>query len=163
VVSAGAVGSGPIGTATIDPMPSAHFRAGVVIVVVNDRGEVLAFERNDVRGQWQLPQGGIDVGERPVQAAWRELAEETGLGPDDVELVGEHPDWTVYEWPDHLRERGRRLGQAHRWFTFRPRDPDVEPSPDGSEFVDWRWADRTWLIDQVVEFRRAGYRRVLLG
>jgi putative (di)nucleoside polyphosphate hydrolase len=144
-------------------MPSAHFRAGVVTVVVNDRGEVLAFERSDVRGQWQLPQGGIDVGERPVEAAWRELDEETGLGPGDVELVGEHPDWTVYEWPDHLREQGRRLGQAHRWFTFRVRRADVEPAPDGDEFVDWRWADPRWLIDQVVEFRRPGYRRVLLG
>ena len=81
-----------------------RFRAGVVIVVRHhDDDRVLAFERTDVPGAWQLPQGGIDKGEEPIDAARRELAEETGLGADDVELVGEYPEWVVYELPAELR------------------------------------------------------------
>lgn len=140
-----------------------HFRAGVVAVVENSISEVLAFERRDVANQWQLPQGGIDLGEQPVEAAWRELHEETGLGPADVELVAEFDEWTLYEWPDGVKRKGKRLGQAHRWFTFRVIADDVVPTPDGVEFVAWRWVTRQWLVAQVAEFRRSGYERVLGG
>ena len=68
-------------------MAKRHFRAGVVIVVRRDDGRVLAFERVDAPGQWQLPQGGVESREDPLDAAWRELAEETGLTSDDAELV----------------------------------------------------------------------------
>jgi len=142
-------------------MPSANFRAGVVAVVTNSVGHVLAFERSDVPGAWQLPQGGIDVGETPLSAAWRELGEETGLGATDVDLVGEHPTWMVYEFPDHVRSDGKRLGQAQRWYFFRVHDDDVVPTPDQVEFVAWRWVERSWLIEQVVNFRRDAYRAVL--
>lgn len=141
-------------------MASTHFRAGTVAVVRNSAGQILVFERSDVAGQWQLPQGGIDAGEEPVVGAWRELKEETGLGPDEVELVDEYPDWTVYEWPDGVRKNGR-LGQAQRWFIFRARSDDITPVPDGDEFVAWKWSDVDWLIDQVVGFRKRSYRRVL--
>jgi putative (di)nucleoside polyphosphate hydrolase len=142
-------------------VPSRHFRAGVVIVVRRDDGRVLAFERVDQPGQWQLPQGGLEPGESPDGAAWRELGEETGLGPADVELVGEHPDWVVYEWPPDVVAGGNRLGQVQRWFFFRLHDDSTEPSPDGREFQAWRWAEPAWLIDQVVPFRRPAYETVL--
>jgi putative (di)nucleoside polyphosphate hydrolase len=142
-------------------MASAHFRANVVAVVTNEKGRLLAFERSDFAGQWQLPQGGVDVGETPVEAAWRELHEETGLSKDDVDLVDEFPEWTVYEWPSGVRKNGR-MGQAQRWFTFKVRDDAVEPKPDGVEFVAWKWAKPQWLVEQVVEFRRPSYERVLL-
>lgn len=136
------------------------FRAGVVVVVRRRDGAVLAFERADVPGSWQLPQGGIDADEVPIEAAWRELEEETGLGPDHVRHVGEHPDWTVYELPADARRPGR-LGQAHRWFFFEVLDDAVEPTPDGREFVSWRWMTPSELVDTVVEFRRPSYRLVL--
>ena len=141
-------------------MPSANFRAGVVAVVANSRDEVLAFERSDVPGAWQLPQGGIDVGENPDEAAWRELGEETGLGRSDVELIGTHPTWMVYEFPEHVRT-DKRLGQAQRWYFFRALADDVEPTPDDVEFVAWRWVDRRWLVEHVVGFRSDVYRAVL--
>jgi putative (di)nucleoside polyphosphate hydrolase len=142
-------------------MGSAHFRANVVAVVVNDKGRVLAFERSDFVGQWQLPQGGVDVGETPEEAAWRELEEETGLSSEHVDLVDEYPEWTVYEWPTGVRKNGR-MGQVQRWFTFKVKSAEVEPTPDGVEFTDWKWVKPQWLVDQVVEFRRASYERVLL-
>jgi putative (di)nucleoside polyphosphate hydrolase len=146
---------------TLRPMPSFNFRAGVVAVVVDSAGRVLAFERTDIPGAWQLPQGGIDVGESADVAAWRELAEETGLGPDEVDLVAVHPDWTVYEFPGPRPDGDRRLGQVQRWYVFRLRDDTIEPTPDGVEFASWRWVDRRWLVDHVVEFRRPVYRSVL--
>jgi putative (di)nucleoside polyphosphate hydrolase len=142
-------------------MASSNFRAGVVAVVTNSQGKLLAFERGDVPGAWQLPQGGIDVGEEPGVAAWRELGEETGLGPEDVELVAEHPDWVVYEFPDQIRSAGKRLGQAQRWYLFRVRSDDVIPTPDEVEFVDWKWVEPSWLLDHVVEFRQAAYRAAI--
>ncbi|MGA9277657.1 NUDIX domain-containing protein [Ilumatobacter sp.] len=142
-------------------MGSLHFRANVVAVVTDDDGRVMAFERADLPGEWQLPQGGIDQGETPVEAAWRELAEETGLSGDDVSLVGEFPEWTAYEWPDGPRKNGR-LGQVQRWFTFRVTSDKIEPEPDGVEFTSWKWVKPGWLAENVVEFRRSSYARVLV-
>jgi putative (di)nucleoside polyphosphate hydrolase len=142
-------------------MSGHHFRAGVVCVLRRTDGQILAFERVQPRGQWQLPQGGLERGESPQEAAWRELGEETGLGPDDVELVGEHDEWIVTSWPaDVVGTRGR-LGQAQRWFEFRVRDDAVEPTPDGREFRAWKWVQADWLVEHVVSFKRPAYERVL--
>ncbi len=143
-------------------MANPHFRAGIVAVVRRADGKVLAFERTDYSGEWQLPQGGIERGESPEQAAWRELEEETGLGSTHVRLVDEYDGWTVYVWPPEMR-RGARLGQAHRWFFFEPLRADVEPTPDGDEFSDWTWMSVTSLIERVVDFRKVPYRQVLGG
>jgi putative (di)nucleoside polyphosphate hydrolase len=134
----------------------------VVAAVGRADGQWLAFERNDLAGEWQLPQGGIESDETPEQAAWRELGEETGLGTDDVRLTGEHPYWTVYEWPESAQTENR-LGQAHRWFFFEPLNDDLVPTPDGREFCAWRWMNVTELVESVVEMRKHPYRQVLGG
>ncbi len=67
------------------------------------------------------------------------------------------------EWPERVSGTGARLGQVHRWFFFRVIDDDIEPQPDGREFSAWRWAEPSWLIEQVVAFRRPGYEKVLDG
>jgi putative (di)nucleoside polyphosphate hydrolase len=143
-------------------MANPHFRAGVVAVVRRADGLLLAFERSDSPGQWQLPQGGMESGETARQAAWRELGEETGLGKDDVRLVGEYEGWTIYQWPKRLRNSDR-LGQVHRWFFFEPLRDDIVPFPDGKEFSDWSWMSASALLDLVVDFRRGPYRQVLGG
>ncbi len=149
-------------------MAGQHFRAGVVIVVCHPHdGTVLAFERADAPGSWQLPQGGLISREEPVEAAWREMFEETGIGPADVVLRAAPADWIAYEWPvevmaEHGRD-GRRRGQVQRWFLFDALDSTLTPLPDGREFVAWRWVEPAWLIDHVVAFRQEPYRRVLGG
>lgn len=142
-------------------MASPHFRAGVVIVVRGPDGRVLAFERGDLPGQWQAPQGGLENGEEPIDAAWRELAEETGLGPKDVAYVGEYADWVLYEYPPEIKRAKGRLGQVHRWFMFEALHPQISPKPDMDEFTAWKWVTRDWLIDHAVGFRRPGYAKVL--
>jgi len=132
-----------------------------VAVVERSDGVVLAFERADAPDSWQLPQGGIEPGEEPIDTVWRELKEETGLTVADVTLVDEHPDWVPYEWPSEVTAGRRGIGQVQRWFTFRINDDSIEPAPDGSEFTSWRWVDRNWLIDHVIGFRQPAYRRVL--
>ena len=131
----------------------------MVVRGVDDR--LLAFERGDVRGQWQLPQGGLESGEDPLAAAWRELREETGLGPNEVQAVAQYPDWVPYEYPDELKTAKGRLGQLHRWFLFDALRSDIVPTPDNHEFVAWQWVTREWLIESVVDFRRSGYQLVL--
>jgi putative (di)nucleoside polyphosphate hydrolase len=144
-------------------MPSPHFRAGVVILVRGTDGRYLAFERGDVRGQWQAAQGGMENGETPIDAAWRELREETGLGPEAVCMVAEHPEWLAYEYPAELKRAKGRLGQAHRYFVFEVLHDGVEPTPDGDEFVAWKWVDAEWLVANAVEFRQENYRKVLMA
>jgi putative (di)nucleoside polyphosphate hydrolase len=143
-----------------------HFRAGVVIVIRHPDGrQVLAFERADNGGSWQLPQGGLEQGEEPIVAAWRELMEETGLAESDVIARAEYPDWVAYEWPaDVMRDHGRdgkRRGQVHKWFLFDALNAEIAPTPDGSEFVAWKWVDPDWLAANIVEWRRDAYERVL--
>jgi len=126
---------------------------------------VMAFERADSPGSWQFPQGGLHAGEQPVDGAWRELLEETGLGAPQVVLRSEYPEWLAYEWPPEVRARKsgpkERIGQTQRWFLFDMVSDDIEPTPDGVELVAWKWVDPRWMIDHVVDWRRGPYERVL--
>lgn len=147
-------------------MASPHFRVGVVVVVRHpDRRLVLAFERKGERGSWQLPQGGLDLGETPEEAAWRELGEETGLTEAEVVARAEFPEWVAYEWPAEIQASKRgtcnRIGQVQRWFLFDARRGDIVPTPDGKEFVAWQWVEPAWLIDHVPAWRREAYAKVL--
>jgi putative (di)nucleoside polyphosphate hydrolase len=147
-------------------MASAHFRAGVVAVVRHpDLQRFLVLERTDTPGSWQFPQGGIHAGESPYEAAWRELNEETALTHEHVEARAEYPEWIAYEWPLDIQQSSggqhHRIGQVQRWFLFDAHHADIEPVPDGTEFVAWQWASSDWILDQLVPWRRPAYERVL--
>jgi putative (di)nucleoside polyphosphate hydrolase len=134
------------------------FRAGVGLVVTNARGAVLAIERSDRPGAWQLPQGGIERDEAASAAAYRELREETGLGRRDVELLAEHPLWLGYELPRAHRSKKTGRGQVQRWFLFRLRAADEKIRlPKRGEARAWRWFSFSNLVEGAVDFRRGVY------
>lgn len=146
---------------TVTRVAGATFRANVGIVVVRADGQVAWFERIDHEGSWQFPQGGIDRDEPPAEAAARELLEETGLGGDRVEWVGEMDQWLAYTFPADLP--GRHLGQIQRWFLARTvgdAEPDLDAAVD-DEFRSWRWAAPEAYLDRVVDFKEGVYLRVI--
>lgn len=138
-----------------------YFRAGVGAVIVNDQSEVLAFERSDVPGAWQLPQGGIEAGEEPTEAIGREILEETGLSISDLTFLGRYPDLLVYELPLDARSKKTGRGQVQYWFVFRA---DVERKLTielNEEFNTWRWMPMLELIRCTADFRRSLYEKLL--
>jgi len=142
-------------------MSAEFFRANVGACVVNSEGRVLAFKRKGVaENAWQMPQGGIEAGEDPRAAVWRELREETGLAPHVLGIIAEYPDWLVYELPAEYRNSKVGRGQVQKWFLLRASATAV-PRPDGKEFEDCAWLRPADLMPLVVEFRQPTYERVL--
>ena len=140
-------------------------RPCVGVCLANPAGLVFAGERVDTPGAWQMPQGGIDKGETPREAALRELTEETGLLPASVSVEAEAPDWIDYELPIELVGRvwkGRYRGQTQRWFLMRYAGPDeaVDLTVHHVEFVRWRWMTPEDVLDAIVAFKRDVYRKV---
>lgn len=141
--------------------PANYFRAGIGAVIANARGQVLIGERRDHRGSWQFPQGGIEDGEEPEDAAYREIGEETGIARKDLRLVARHPQWLCYELPLRMRSRKTGLGQSQRWFLFRispGRSGDIlKPHP---EFRRYAWVSFATAVRRAVSFKRPVYRSV---
>lgn len=118
---------------------------------------------------WQMPQGGIDEGETPYQAALRELHEETNVR--SVSLLGEAKDWLSYDLPGDLSGtawKGKFRGQTQKWFALRLDADDDEidvQSPGGgghkAEFDNWRWVPLAETPDLIIPFKRSVYVEVV--
>lgn len=151
-------------------MSAALYRPCVGIALFNRNGEVFVGERIDSPGSWQMPQGGIDEGEPPVEAAFRELREETGT--DKAALLALMPGKVRYDIPLAVRERlagmGRwnmaYSGQEQVWvalrFTGLDSDIDLEAFPP-TEFSRWRWVSLDSTPDLIVPFKRDIYLQVV--
>jgi putative (di)nucleoside polyphosphate hydrolase len=146
-------------------MAGLPYRPCVGLFLFNRHRLVFIGERGDMPGAWQMPQGGIDKGETPAEAALRELGEE--VGTTDAEIVAETRGWHDYDLPRHLRGRlwgGRYRGQRQKWFALRflGRDPDIAvDAGKHPEFTAWRWVEARHLPSLTVPFKRPVYEKVV--
>ena len=135
-------------------------------MLINRDRRIFAAERLDTPGAWQMPQGGIDTGEKPLDAATRELEEETGISPNGVTVLQQTRDWLTYDLPEHLLGKvwdGRYRGQKQHWFLMRlDADPAViKLETEHQEFSRWKWSDPAQLLAEIVPFKKDLYQRVL--
>ena len=142
------------------------YRPNVGILLVNARNDVFWGKRVNQHA-WQFPQGGIKSGESPQDAMYRELAEETGLQPEHVKILGRTRQWLRYEVPDKwIRRdwRGTYKGQKQIWYLLRMlgRDCDVKLRGNSKpEFDAWCWHEYWVPVESVIEFKRDVYRQAL--
>jgi putative (di)nucleoside polyphosphate hydrolase len=143
------------------------YRPAVGVMLVNSDGKVWVGQRLDnALDAWQMPQGGLDGGEAPLEGALRELEEETGISRDLVEIVARSKDELTYDLPDDLvgkvwKEPWR--GQRQTWFLarFLGTDEDVNLRTRDPEFRAWKWAEPGELPAMIVPFKKKLYEEVL--
>ena len=142
------------------------YRPNVGIIITNGAGQ-LFWARRIGEDAWQFPQGGIQRNETPEQALFRELREEIGLHPDDVEVLGCTRQWLRYRLPQRYIRRGRKpvcIGQKQVWFLLRLVGSEEQVSLNHSgepEFDHWRWISYWEPARQVISFKRRVYERAL--
>lgn len=140
------------------------YRPCVGIMLINDQGRVFVGRRKDTPDAWQMPQGGIDEGESPREAALRELEEE--IGTAKAEILAESAGWHRYDLPGHLLGKvwgGRFRGQEQKWLLcrFTGGDGDIDLATAHPEFDAWQWVHPDDLIRLIVPFKRQIYQAVV--
>ncbi|MDO5622843.1 MAG: RNA pyrophosphohydrolase [Paracoccus sp. (in: a-proteobacteria)] len=142
------------------------YRPCAGVVLIDRGGMVFAGQRLDnAADAWQMPQGGIDKGEAPREAAVRELGEETGVTPDLVEIIAKTEGWIYYDLPEDLAGKmwkGKYGGQRQRWFLMRYHgtDAQINIQTEHPEFRHWQWMRADELVEKIVPFKRAVYEQV---
>ena len=139
-------------------------RIGVGIVVLNKNNKIFVAKRIDnPKDFWQMPQGGVDQNESYLDAAYRELYEETNI--KEIELIKEVEEFTTYELPDHLLGiiwKGKFKGQKQKWFIMRfvGNENEIDINTKKPEFLDWKWIDVNEITKKVVDFKYEVYKKV---
>jgi putative (di)nucleoside polyphosphate hydrolase len=145
------------------------YRPNVGLAIFSKKGHVwlgrrVGVRKDDTRYAWQMPQGGVDRGETPAEAAIRELGEETGLDPHQVELLEELEPWLFYDFPPALKAKltGPYFGQRQKWFAYRflGSDTDFRLDRHTVEFDAWKWAPLEDAEGLVIPFKAAVYGEV---
>ncbi|MES0862247.1 RNA pyrophosphohydrolase [Ruegeria sp. SCPT10] len=143
------------------------YRPCVGLMLMNAEGKIFVGQRNDRhKDAWQMPQGGMDKGEDPRDAALRELWEETGVTADLVEIIAETDGWLPYDLPHEIVPniwKGRYRGQEQKWFLLRfiGTDDQINIATDHPEFTQWKWQEPNQLVNEIVPFKRDVYEQVL--
>ena len=140
------------------------YRSGVGVVVLNKENKVFVARRIDnPKNFWQMPQGGVDKNENYLNAALRELEEETSI--KSVKLIKELDGLITYDLPDHLLGiiwKGRYKGQTQKWFLMRfvGSDNEINIKTKHPEFLEWKWVDLKEITELVVSFKLELYKKV---
>ena len=142
------------------------YRLGVGLVIINDQLEIFTGRRLDNTKAWQMPQGGIDNNEIPLEAAYREMYEETGIRKSKVTLLKQTKTWYRYDLPKEIQNKfwgGKFRGQSQKWFLFQfiGTEFDINIETKDQEFSDWKWSKKTEMLDSIVPFKRSLYQSVL--
>lgn len=142
------------------------YRPCVGVMMVNAHGLIFVAQRINTKGAWQMPQGGMDPGETPMQAGLRELWEETSVTSDKVSVITQTPDWLNYDLPHEMVPKlwnGQFRGQAQKYLLvrFNGNDDDINIATEQPEFDEWRWLPAEELVANIVPFKRDVYARVL--
>ena len=152
---------------TTDEHDALPYRLNVGIMLINPEGLVFVGQRRDNHSDaWQMPQGGIDAGENPKQAALRELYEETGVPENLVQILAVSKDWVSYDLPKDLISQlwgGRFRGQKQKWYIMRflGSDAEVNIQTETPEFSAWKWISPNALVENIVPFKKPVYQKVL--
>ena len=147
-----------------DKFKNLPLRNGVGIIVLNEDNKIFVAKRIDNPNDfWQMPQGGIDIGENPLQAAYRELKEETSI--KSVKLIKEINNEITYLLPNNLLGiiwRGKFKGQTQKWFIMRflGEDKEINLKTNHPEFLDWKWINLENITDKVVDFKLHVYQEI---
>ena len=142
------------------------YRPNVGIILCNDHGQVL-WARRIGQDAWQFPQGGIKEGETPEKALFRELQEEVGLSPQQVQVLGCTRGWLRYRLPRRMVRHDSRpvcVGQKQKWFLLKliSDDSSINVSATNKpEFDGWSWVSYRFPLGNVVAFKRDVYRRAM--
>ena len=142
-----------------------QYRRNVAIIVLDadypKNKNVFIAQRNDLEDVWQFPQGGIDAGETPQEALFRELEEE--IGTRDVEIIGEYPEWISYDFPKHIAEKMKPYaGQIQKYYLVRLNpDATIDINTNIPEFSDYKFVDFSELSKYMAHFKKAVYEKVL--
>ena len=139
-------------------------RIGVGIILLNKKNKVFVGKRIDnPKNFWQMPQGGINQNENFLQAAKRELEEETGI--KSVELIKELDGWFKYDLPEYLLGKlwkGKYRGQKQKWFVmkFLGKSDEINVKTKNPEFLDWKWIELSKLSNIAVHFKVDLYKKI---
>ena len=147
-------------------MSKDEYRKNAGIVLMNKQGGIFMAQRRDAHvPAWQMPQGGIDDGEKPLHAAVRELYEETGV--KSVSYVAESENWYAYDFPEGVsfesEKKKKYKGQTQKWFLFlfEGADDEIDLNATTAEFNAWEWVDAAEVVERIVAFKKDVYAKVM--
>jgi putative (di)nucleoside polyphosphate hydrolase len=144
---------------------SKKYRPNVAAVIVSskypEKCEIFIAKRTDVQDAWQFPQGGIDKGESPRQALFRELSEE--IGTNNIEIISKFPEWITYDFPSNISDKMYPFdGQRQQYYLVRLKSGStINLGEDNPEFSEYEFIDSNEIFDHITYFKRPIYRRIL--